>query len=556
MLGGSVVRSDVTKKGLQRMPARALLLATGVPREEMGKPFIGVCSSFTDLIPGHIHLRRLERAAEHGVCAGGGVPFLFSVPGVCDGIVMGHGGMHYSLPSRELVADMIESVAAGHALDGLVMLVTCDKIVPGMLMAAARLDIPVVVVTGGPMLTGRYRGRRLALVRDTFEAVGRRQAGTMSEEEASCIEMEACPGAGSCQGLYTANTMACVTEALGLSLPGCATTLAVASRKDRIAFLSGERVVTLVRERQTARRFMSKNAFTNAITIDMALGGSTNTCLHIPAIAHDAGLEITLDTFDEISRRTPHITSIEPGGNHFMEDLDYAGGIPAVFNRLKARLKDCPTVSGKTILEIAREGEVTDDDVIRTLDNAYHKEGGIAVLRGNLAPDGSVVKQGAVDPRAMRLEGKAMCFDGEEEGMKAIMAGKVKSGHIVVIRYEGPRGGPGMREMLGPTSAIVGMGLSTSVGLLTDGRFSGGTKGPCIGHISPEAAAGGPIALVKNGDTIVIDIPNRKLELKVSAAELKKRKAAWKPRPPKIDKGYLARYARMVQSASTGAIVR
>ena len=550
------MRSDVTKKGLQRMPARALLLATGVPREKMDKPFIGVCSSFTDLIPGHIHLRRLERAAEHGVCAGGGVPFLFSVPGVCDGIVMGHGGMHYSLPSRELVADMIESVAAGHALDGLVMLVTCDKIVPGMLMAAARLDIPVVVVTGGPMLTGRYRGRRLALVRDTFEAVGRRQAGTMSEEEASCIEMEACPGAGSCQGLYTANTMACVTEALGLSLPGCATTLAVASRKDRIAFLSGERVVTLVRERQTARRFMSKNAFANAITIDMALGGSTNTCLHIPAIAHDAGLEITLDTFDEISRRTPHITSIEPGGNHFMEDLDYAGGIPAVFNRLQSRLKDCPTVSGKTILEIAREGEVTDDDVIRTLDNAYHKEGGIAVLRGNLAPDGSVVKQGAVEAKAMRLEGKAVCFDGEEEAMKAIMAGKVKPGHIVVIRYEGPRGGPGMREMLGPTSAIVGMGLSNSVGLLTDGRFSGGTKGPCIGHISPEAAAGGPIALVKNGDTIVIDIPNRKLELKVSAAELKKRKGTWKPSPPKIDKGYLARYARMVQSASTGAIVR
>lgn len=538
------------------MPARALILATGVPREDMSKPFIGVVSSFTDLIPGHIHLRRLERAAEHGVCAGGGVPFLFSVPGVCDGIVMGHGGMHYSLPSRELIADMIESVVSGHALDGLVMLGTCDKIVPGMLMAAARLDIPTVVVTGGPMISGHHGGKKLALVRDTFEAVGRVQAGTMSEEEASCIEMEACPGAGSCQGLYTANTMACVTEALGMSLPGCATALAVSARKDRIAHLSGQRVVELVREGKTARQFMTADSFANAIMIDMALGGSTNTCLHIPAIAHDAGLEINLDTFDRISRNTPHITLIEPAGQHLMEDFDYAGGVPAAFSRLKGLLKDAPTVSGKTVYQIADGARVIDDDVIRTFETAYHKEGGIAVLRGNLAPDGSVVKQTAVAAEAMRLEGKAICFDSEEEGMKAAMAGRIKPGHIVVIRYEGPRGGPGMREMLSLTAAIRGMGLATSVGLLTDGRFSGGTAGPCIGHVSPEAAAGGPIGLIRDGDTVVIDIPGRLLEVKVSDEELARRRAAWKPRPAKIVKGYLARYARMVQSASTGAIVQ
>ncbi len=549
------MRSDVTKKGLERMPARALMHATGVPSEVMDKPFIGVVSSFTDLIPGHVHLRRLERAAEHGICSGGGYPFLLSVAGVCDGIVMGHGGMHYSLPTRELIADMVESVVTGHALDGMVMLVTCDKLVPGMLMAAARIDIPTVVVTGGPMLAGHYHGKRLSLVRDTFEAVGRRQAGEISDREVTELEMEACPGAGSCQGLYTANTMACITEALGLSLPGCATTVAVAARKERQAYLSGERVLELVREGQSARRFMTEDAFANAIMVDMALGGSTNTCLHIPAIAHDADIDIELEAFDRIARKTPHITALRPGGDYFMEDLDYAGGIPAVFNRLKDLVKDCPTISGASTAEIAAAGEVYDDDVIRPVDNPHHKEGGIAVLKGNLAPDGAIVKQSAVEPEAMVLEGEAVCFDSEEDAMKAIMGGKVKAGHIVVIRYEGPRGGPGMREMLSPTAAIVGMGLSNSVGLLTDGRFSGGTKGPCVGHISPEAAAGGPLGLVEDGDTVVIDIPKRLLEVKVDAGEMEKRKAAWKPRPAKIQKGYLARYARMVQSASTGAIV-
>jgi dihydroxy-acid dehydratase len=537
------------------MGARSLIFATGVPREEMDKPFIAVVSSFTDLIPGHIHLRRLERAVEHGISAGGGVPFLFSVPGICDGVAMGHTGMRYSLPSRELIADMIEAVVTGHALDGMVLLGTCDKIVPGMLIAAARLDIPTVVVTGGPMLSGRYKGERLSLVRDTFEAVGRRKRGEITDEDVACLEMETCPGAGSCQGVYTANTMACVTEALGLSLPGCATTLAVASRKDRMAYLSGVRVCDLVREGRSARQYMTRESFENAVTVDMALGGSTNTCLHIPAIAHDAGVDIELDLFDSISRRTPHICDLRPGGDYFMEDLDFAGGIPAVMNRLSTLLKDCPSVSGRTVAEIARESEVHDEDVIRPVDNPYHKEGGIAVLRGDLAPDGSVVKQSAVDPEAMVLEGKALVFEGEEAAMDAILNGRVKAGHVVVIRYEGPRGGPGMREMLSPTSAIVGLGLGASVGLLTDGRFSGGTKGCGIAHISPEAALGGPLALVQDGDTILIDIPGRKIELKVPQAELTRRKAAWKPPKPKFTTGYLSRYVKMVQGAPTGAIV-
>ncbi len=550
------MRSDVAKKGLERMPARALLCATGMPREEMDKPFIGICSSFTDLIPGHTHLRRLERASEHGVCAGGGYPLVFSVPGVCDGIVMGHKGMHYSLPSRDLIADMVESVVTGHALDGLVMLCSCDKIVPGMLMAAARLDIPTVVVTGGPMLSGRHKGKRLSLVRDTFEAVGRRQAGEISDEDVACLEMEACPGAGSCQGAYTANTMACVTEALGLSLAGCATTLAVAARKDRMAYLSGKRVCDLVRQEARARTFLTRESFENAIMVDMALGGSTNTCLHIPAIAHDAGIDMDLEWFDRISRATPHLTGLRPAGDYFMEDLDFAGGVPGLMSRLEPLLNDCPTVSGMSTRRIALDAEVTDDEVIRPADKALHDEGGIAVLRGNLAPDGAIIKQSAVEREAMTLKGRALCFEGEEQAMEAIMGGVVKAGHVVVIRYEGPSGGPGMREMLSPTAAIVGMGLSNSVGLLTDGRFSGGTKGPCVGHISPEAAAGGPIGLVKDGDTIVIDIPGRRLDLDVKEAELEKRKGEWKPLPPKVNTGYLARYARMVQSAATGAILK
>jgi len=550
------MRSDRAKKGVERTPNRALLYATGIDTTQMDKPFIGVASSFNDLIPGHIGMRELERAIEKGINAGGGVSFLFGIPGVCDGIAMGHSGMKYSLPSRELIADSVESVAEAHALDGIVLLTNCDKITPGMLMAAGRLDIPAIVVTAGPMLSGRYRMKKLSLVRDTFEAVGRYHAGQINETELGRLEMEACPGPGACQGLYTANTMACITEALGMSLQGCATALAGMAKKRRIAYLSGERIVGMVREGLTARKIMTRAAFENAIRIDMALGGSTNTALHIPAIAHDAGVELPLELFDQISRETPHITNLRPGGDYFMEDLEYAGGIPAVLSVLKQKLNPCPTVTGRSIIQIAEEAEVADREIIRSLDNPYHPEGGIAVLKGSLAPDGSVVKQSAVSEKTKRFEGTAKVFDSEEEAMRAITGGRILPGDVVIIRYEGPKGGPGMREMLAPTSAIVGMGLSDSVALLTDGRFSGGTRGPCIGHISPEAAEGGPIAIVKDGDRILIDIPNRKLELLISEEDKARRSATWRPAEPKVKEGYLVRYAKLVSSAATGAVLR
>ncbi len=549
------MRSDRIKKGLERAPHRSLLFATGITRSELDKPMIGIATSFTDLIPGHIGMRDLERFIEKGVHTGGGWPLIFGLPGICDGIAMGHMGMHYSLPSRELIADIVESISMAHAFDGLVLLTNCDKITPGMLMGAARLDIPAIVVTAGPMHSGNYRGNRVNLI-SAFEAVGKVRKGEMSETDLAELEVCACPGPGSCQGMYTANTMACVTESLGMSLPGCATTLAISGEKRRIAFESGKRVVGLVKEALTPRKIMTKNAFENAIRIDMALGGSTNTTLHIPAIAYEAGFELSIETFDKISRTTPHVCNMLPGGHHYLEDLDAAGGIPGVLSRFKDMLKDSPTVSGKSIVELAQSGRVSNDDVIRSLDKAYHKEGGIAVLSGNLAPNGAVVKQTAVSDKMMKFDGTAIVFDSEEEAMKAILAGKIKAGHVIVIRYEGPKGGPGMREMLSPTSAISGMGLGESVVLLTDGRFSGGTRGPCIGHISPEAAEGGPIAVVRNGDRIVLDIPNRKLEIKLSKTEIKKRLTKWKPREPKIKYGWLARYAKMVTSANTGAIVK
>jgi len=549
------LRSDRIKKGLERAPHRSLLFATGITRSELDKPMIGVATSFTDLIPGHIGMRDLERFIEKGVHAGGGWPLFFGIPGICDGIAMGHVGMHYSLPSRELIADMVESIAMAHAFDGLVLLTNCDKITPGMLMAAARLNLPTIVVTAGAMHSGNFQGKRVNLI-SAFEAVGKVRKGEMSQRELAELETCACPGPGSCQGMYTANTMACVTESLGMSLPGCATALAVSGEKRRIAFDSGKRIVGLVKEDLTPRRIMTRNAFENAIRIDMALGGSTNTTLHIPAIAHEAGIELSIATFDTISRTTPHVCNMLPGGPTYMEDLDNAGGIPGVLSRFKKVIKSSPTVSGKSIVALAKAGRVRNDEVIRPLDKAYHKEGGIAVLSGNLAPDGSVVKQTAVSDSMMQFEGTAIVFDSEEEAMKAILANKIKAGHVLVIRYEGPKGGPGMREMLSPTSAISGMGLGESVVLLTDGRFSGGTRGPCIGHISPEAAEGGPIAIVRNGDRIVLDIPSRKLEIKLSKAEIKKRLAAWKPREPKIKSGWLARYAKVVTSANTGAIVK
>ncbi|RPI35800.1 MAG: dihydroxy-acid dehydratase [Nitrospiraceae bacterium] len=550
------MKSKIIKEGLERLPHRALLYATGIPKSEMGKPFIGVATSFTDLIPGHIGMRDLERFIEKGVHAGGGYPFFFGIPGICDGIAMGHSGMHYSLASRELIADMVETVSEAHQLDGLVLLTNCDKITPGMLMAAGRLNIPSIVVTAGPMFSGHYKGRRLNLTSDTFEAVGKFKKGLIKKDELDALEMCACPGAGSCQGMYTANTMACVTEALGMSLDGCATALAVSAKKRRIAFESGRRVVDLIKKNVTPRKIMNSKAFENAIMVDLALGGSTNTVLHIPAIANDAGIKLPLETFDRLAKKTPHIVNMLPGGQNYMEDLDYAGGIPAVLKRLRPKLKNTMTVSGKTVFQIADAAEVFNEDVIRPMQKAHHKEGGIAILRGNIAPGGAVVKQSAVSAQMMRFEGTAIVFNSEEEAMKAILAGKVKSGNVVVVRYEGPKGGPGMREMLSPTAAIAGMGLSESVALITDGRFSGGTRGPSIGHISPEAMEGGPLAVLKNGDKIRIDIPARKLDVVLTDQEIKQRLAAWKKPAPKIRKGYLARYARFVSSADEGAIMK
>ncbi len=549
-------RSKTIKTGVERTPHRALLYATGIPKSEMDKPFIGIATSFTDIIPGHIGMRDLERFIEKGVHTGGGYPFFFGIPGICDGIAMGHRGMHYSLPSRELIADMVETISEAHQLDGLILLTNCDKITPGMLMAAARLNIPSIVVTAGPMLSGHYKGRRLNLTSDTFEAVGKFKKGLINQEELETLEMCACPGAGSCQGMYTANTMACITESIGMSLPGCATTPAVHAQKKRIAFESGVRIVNLIKKNITPRKIMTRKAFENAIRVDLALGGSTNTVLHLLAIAHEANVDLPIEIFDDLSRKTPHISNMIPGGEHYMEDLHYAGGIPAVLKVLKDMLHPNPTVSGKNIIDIAESASVFDENVIRPLNKAYHKEGGIAILKGNLAPDGAVVKQTAVSKNMMRFEGTVKVFDSEEEGLKAIINGNIKPGDAVVIRYEGPKGGPGMREMLAPTSAITGMGLGESVVLLTDGRFSGGTRGPCIGHISPEAMEGGPIAILRDGDKIRIDIPKRKIDVLLSDEEIKKRLSQWKAPEPKITHGYLARYGKIVTSASTGAIMK
>ncbi len=548
------MRSDRSKKGVERTPNRALIRATGVTSQDMDKPFIGLASGFTDLIPGHTNMRQLERAAENGVYAGGGRPFVFGVPGICDGIAMGHSGMKMSLPSRELIADMIEAVAEAHALDGLVLLTNCDKITPGMLMAAARLDIPCIALTAGPMLCGYHHGERLTLVRNTFEAVGLYQAGKISAEDLAAVEEEACPGPGSCQGLYTANTMACLTEAMGMSLSGCGASPAVSARKQRIAYDSGQKVVELVKKGVSSRKIMNRKSIENAVRMDMALGGSTNSVLHLTAIAREAGVELPLRRFDEISADTPNLTRLRPAGDHAMEDLDRAGGVIAVMHELKSKLHDNPTVSGPGIKSLLRKKPWTDREVIRPAKNPYMDQGGIAVLFGNLAPDGAVVKQSAVSPGMMEYEGKARCYDSEESAMQAILDGKIKAGDFVVVRYEGPQGGPGMREMLSPTSAIMGMGLGESVALLTDGRFSGGTRGPCIGHVSPEAAAKGPIALIKNGDKIRLDIKKRKLDLMVSASELKQRKSRFKPKQKKVNTGYLSRYAELVGSAAGGAV--
>ncbi|MCK4536302.1 MAG: dihydroxy-acid dehydratase [Desulfuromonadales bacterium] len=548
-------RSDAITQGFERTPHRALLKGTGVPQDQMNKPFIGIASSFTDLIPGHTGMRDLERFIEKGVHSGGGYSFIFGIPGVCDGIAMGHRGMHYSLPTRELIADMVESIAEAHRLDGLVLLTNCDKITPGMLMAAARLDIPCIVVTAGPMMTGAGRkGRRYSFVTDTFEAMAQYKAGVIDEQELMVCEDHACPTAGSCQGLFTANTMAILTETLGMSLVRCGTALAVSSLKRRIAFASGERIIELVRENITPRQILTKAAFENAIRVDLALGGSTNTVLHLLSIAREAGIDLPLEDFDRLGRETPQLASMNPGGLHFMEDLDASGGVPAVLYQLREQLQDNPTLTGPSIKEIVSSVTMVDEEVVHPTDSPVRAEGGLAVLFGNLAPKGSVVKQSGVSEKMMTFEGQARCFDSEEAAMEALMGGKVVAGDVVVIRYEGPKGGPGMREMLAPTATLMGLGLGDSVALITDGRFSGGTRGPCIGHISPEAAEGGPIAFIKDGDPILLDIPNRKLELLVDADELATRQQAWVAPEPKIKTGWLARYAKVVTSAYTGAV--
>ena len=550
------MRSDVTKKGIERAPHRALLFGTGISKKDFSKPFIGVATSFSDLIPGHVGMRDLERWIERGVSVGGGLPFFFGIPGICDGIAMGHQGMHYSLPTRELIADAVESVAMAHAFDGLVLLTNCDKITPGMLMAAARLDIPCIVVTAGPMLSGRYKMKKLSLVRDTFEAIGRFKQGEIDEVELENLAVEACPGEGSCQGMYTANTMSCLTEVMGMSLPGCATALAVSAKKKRIAQESGEKIVELVGKNITSRIIMKEENFRNAIRADMALSGSTNTTLHLTAIAYEAGIKLPLSLFDEISRQTPQLTSLRPGGDYFMEDLDNAGGIPGLMQSLLPKLENGLTVSGERVKETAKRGIIYSREIIHSLEKPVAPEGGIAILFGTLAPDGAVVKQAAVSDKAKRFEGPARVFDSEEKAMEAISKNQIKKGDVVVIRYEGPRGGPGMREMLLPTSTLVGMGLGEEVALVTDGRFSGGTRGPCIGHISPEAAAGGPIALVEDNDEIVIDIPARKLALNLMPGELEERGRLWQVPESKIKTGYLKRYAQLVNSASTGAVFK
>lgn len=547
--------SDDVKKGIEKSPHRALLMACGLPRTQMDRPFIGIVSSFTDLIPGHVGMRDLERFIEKGIHTEGGYAFIFCVPGICDGIAMGHSGMRYSLPSRELIADMIECVVSAHKLDGLVFLTNCDKITPGMLMASLRLNIPSIFVTAGPMIAGYYKGERLSLVSGTFEAVGRFKKGELTEEDFYGFEANACPGAGSCQGLYTANTMACITETLGMSLPGCATALAVSSKKKHIAFESGRRIVNLVRNNIRPRDIVTESSLKNAIRVDVALGGSTNTVLHLTAISYDAKKPINIEMFDQISKNTPHIVSMIPGGKYYMEDLDRAGGIPGVLSRLSDFLEPSMTVSGLDIKDIAKNGVVYDDDVIRSLSNPHHSEGGLAILKGNLAPEGAVVKQSAVSKEMLVFEGKARVFECEEDALNAILGGDIKAGDVVVIRNEGPKGGPGMREMLSPTAALVGMGLAKSCALITDGRFSGGTQGPCIGHISPEALEGGLIGLLQDGDIIKINIPERKLEAVLTEQEIEERRKKYKPYKKEL-KGYLSRYSQLVTSASKGAILR
>lgn len=558
------MRSQEVKLGSTRAAHRSLFYAMGYTEEELKKPLVGVCCAANEIIPGHMHLDQIAQAVKYGVLEAGGVPIEFPAIGICDGIAMGHNGMKYPLASRELVADSIEAVANGHQFDALVLIPNCDKIVPGMLMAAARLNIPTVVVSGGPMLPGRLHGKDIS-VSTCFEAAGRFESGQINAQELSEVEHACCPGCGSCSGLFTANTMNCLTEVLGMGLPGNGTIPAAYNGK-RIALAkhAGMAVMDMLAkaeagEKVLPRDIMSMKAFENAITVDMAIGGSSNTALHLPAIAHECGIDLALEKFDEIAKRTPYLTKMSPGGSHHIIDLNEAGGIPAVMHELdKLGIinKDCYNVCGKTYGEIIAHAEITRPEVIHSVENPYNKTGGIAVLKGNIAPDCSVVKESAVDPSMKVFSGPAKVYDSEDEAIAAICAKEIVSGDVVVIRYEGPKGGPGMREMLNPTSVLAGMGHDKDVALLTDGRFSGATRGACIGHISPEAREGGNIALIQNGDVIDIDIPNRTLNVRLSEEELAERRAKWVCPEPKVKSGYLARYAALVSSAAFGAVMQ
>ncbi len=552
------MRSDQMKKGITRAPHRSLFKAMGYTDEELSRPIIGIASSANEVIPGHIHLDKVVEAVKAGIRMAGGTPMTFSTIGICDGIAMGHQGMKYSLGSRELIADSVEVMGMAYPFDGIVMVPNCDKIIPGMIMAAARLNIPAIVVSGGPMLAGECCGQTIDLI-TVFEAVGKVSTGELTEEGLKPYEDAACPGAGSCSGMFTANSMNALTEALGLALPGGGTIPAVMAARLRLAKKSGMQIVKLVEQGITPDKILTRSAFLNAVTVDMAFGGSTNTTLHLPAIAHEAVIPLPLDTFQEISEKTPHLCNMSPGGPHHIEDLNRAGGIYALMRTLHEHgLIDgsALTVSGVPLNDLLPRHTVLDTSVIRPFDAPYHETGGLAILKGNLAPNGSVVKQSAVDPAMRHHTGPARVFNSEEEAVEAILGGKIQKGDVVVIRYEGPKGGPGMREMLAPTSAIAGMGLDRDVALLTDGRFSGGTRGASIGHISPEAAQGGPIAIVREGDEIEIDIDNKTLTLHVSESEIAERLKAWQPPEPNIKTGYMARYARVVQSADTGAVFR
>ena len=537
------MRSDEMKQGIERAPQRALLKALGLTDQDIAKPFIGVANSYTTIVPGHIHLRNIGEAVKAGIEEAGGTPFEFNTIAVCDGLAMGHQGMRYSLPSRELIADSVEVMVQANRLDGVVLISNCDKITPGMLMAAARLDVPAISVTGGAMSSGSFRGEKVG-VTNVFEGMGKVIAEKMTEEELARLESVACPGCGSCNGMFTANTMACLTEALGMSLPHCATALAISAEKLRIAKETGKKILELTCKNMKPSQILKREAFENAVAVDMALGGSTNSVLHLSAIAREAGISLPLRAFDEISRRVPHLCNMVPSGPYDMEDLDNAGGLPALMKELSPLLhEEAFTVAGCTVRENLLEAKILNDKVIRPLADPVHKGGGIAILSGNLAPKGAVVKTIAVSPKMLKHTGPARVFNSERDSVEAMKKRLIQPGNVIIIRYEGPKGGPGMPEMLVPTATITGMGLSDSVALVTDGRFSGATRGPCIGHVEPEAAVGGPIAVIRDGDMVSIDIANRVLKVDLTDEEIKQRLEAWKPRKPKITKGYLARYS-------------